>query len=175
MIQRASDSYLMRLTMRAEEGGLWHLHHRGVDPPKVADQGRMGVSIDVVLTPVVNDGRWIVVCPHCAGAQLASPTWPRFLCADCANVVFGGQWLSVEWPEPELAHAGEALLAARPDPATRNWDPTKETIGALKAENVLFGGLFDRQSGAVAGDIGAPGTGHMVPSGAVRPLSRGGE
>lgn len=173
MIQRASESYLMRLTARAEEGGFWHLHHRGVDPPGVREQANLTFSTDAVLTPVVDDGRWIVKCPHCGGAQLASPDWRRFLCVDCANVAFGGRWLAVEWPSEDLVAAGEALLAARPDVATRNWDPTKESVGALKAENVIFGALFDPTTGAVFGDLGADESALMIPGGEVPELGKG--
>jgi hypothetical protein len=173
MIQRASDSYLLRLTTRVEEGGHWYLHHQGVDPPTLREQASLSFSANLVLTPRVDHGRWIVECPHCHGAQLASPDWHRFLCNDCANVAFGGRWLAVEWPSEDLAAAGEALLGARPDVATRNWDPTKETIGALKAENVIFGALFDPQTGAVTGDLGVPEDALRIQSGTLPELGRG--
>lgn len=167
MIQRATDSYLLRLTMKAEEGGFWHLHHRGIEPPTVPELAAKGFLTEMILLPVVNDGRWVVRCPRqrCNGAQLASPRWTRFLCVDCNNVEFGGQWLTVEWPDDELVEAGEAALMARPDPATRNWDPSGETIGALLVENVEFGGLFDPVTGAVAGNIGADQQSYMIPDG----------
>lgn len=163
MIQRATETYLMRLTMSVEEKGLWHLHHRGVDPPTVGELAALGFALDVVLTPEVNDGRWIVQCPHCGGAQLASPAWERFLCADCANSAFGGRWLGVEWPDEALVAAGEAALVARPI-ANRNWDPVTETIGALLAENVIHG-LVDIEARTAAGDIGASQEDHMIPEG----------
>lgn len=176
-IQRATDTYLLRLTARVEEQGFWHLHHVGIEPPSMHVQASMGVAVDLVLYPIVNGGRWVVRCPNerCNGAQLASPSWARFLCVDCANVAFGGQWLAVEWPAEELVAAGEAALAARPDPSTRNWDPTGETVGYLLAENVVHGQLFDRQTGAVAGDIGAPQGAYMIPTGEPTPpmLPRG--
>ncbi len=165
MIQRATDSYLMRLTMPVEQKGHWHLHHRGVDAPTVREMAALELVVDIVLTPVVNDGRWIVQCPHCGGAQLASPNWARFLCVDCANVAFGGRWLGVEWPDEQLVTAGEAALVARPDILTRNWDPTSETIGALLAENVIHGGLVDVSARTAAGDIGASQEDHMIPEG----------
>jgi len=164
MIQRATETYLMRLTMSVEEKGLWHLHHRGVDLPTMHHLAGLDFADDLVLTPEVNDGRWIVQCPSCGGAQLASPAWSRFLCCDCANVAFGGRWLGVEWPDEGLVAAGEAALGARPAVATRNWDPVSETIGALLAENVMHG-LVDADARTAAGDIGAPQEGHMIPEG----------
>ncbi len=168
MIQRATETYLMRLTMPVEEQGLWHLHHRGIDPPSVRDLSERAFVEYITLTPTVNDGRWIVQCPHCGGAQLASPGWARFLCCDCANVAFGGRWLGVEWPDDDLVAAGEAALGARPDVLTRNWDPTSETIGALLAENVIHGGLVDVETRTAAGDIGADQVTHMIPQGLLR-------
>lgn len=169
MIQQASDAYLLRLTAKVEEQGLWHLHHRGVEPPTVQSLAQLGFAADIILTPIVNDGRWIVRCPHCDGAQFAAPTWGRFLCVDCANLAVGGRWLTVEWPAKEVLQAGEAALMARPDPGTRSWDPAAETIGALLAENVIFGALYDPTSGAVAGDIGADQRGMLRPGGDVAP------
>lgn len=166
----------MRLTMKVEEQGFWHLHHRGIEPPTVPEMANKGFLTEMVLLPFVNDGRWIVVCPgrRCGGAQLASPRWTRFLCVDCNNVDVGGQWLSVQWPDDDLIVAGEAALMARPDPKTRNWDPAGETVGALLVENVEPGGLFNPVTGAVAGDIGADQQAYMIPAGTPFPaLPRG--
>jgi len=163
MIQRADHVYRARLFIKAgHEGGLWHLHLKGIEP--FAPQG---VDLTTVVTPRVDHGAWIVDCPHCNGAQFASPEGPghdRFFCIDCANVAYGHQWLQVLWPEPDQVEAGEAALDARPDIATRNWDPTTETLGALLAENVIFGQLFDAETGEVAGDLGADRTKVLVNS-----------
>ena len=153
MIQRADHVYRARLFIKAGiEGGLWHRHVQGVEP--FAPEG---IDISTVLVPRVYQGAWIVDCPHCASAQFAGPDGPgadRFFCIDCLNVAYGQQWLRVEWPAPSDVAAIEAALDARPDFATRNWDHT-ENLGRLLAENVIEAGLFDRETGEVAGDIGA--------------------
>lgn len=153
MIQRTDHVYRARLFIKAgHEGGLWHRHLQGVEPfvPQ-------GVDLRVVLVPRVYQGAWIVDCPHCGSAQYAGPDGPghdRFFCIDCLNVAVDRQWLRVEWPAPADVAAIEAALDARPDFSTRNWDFT-ETVGRLLAENVIEGGLYDAETGAVAGDVGA--------------------
>ena len=153
MIQRADHVYRARLFIKAgPDGGLWHRHVQGVEP--FAPQG---VDLTTSVVPRVYEGAWIVDCPHCAGAQFASPEGPgadRFFCIDCLNVAYGRQWLQVEWPSPSDIAAIEAALDARPDFATRNWDHT-ETIGALMFENAALGGLYDTETGAIGGDVGA--------------------
>lgn len=87
------------------------------------------------LAPVqafVNDGRWLVMCEVCNGAQEASRSDRRFLCVDCLNAGHGGLWRRVEWPRD--AEAIEAVLSARPQVANRQWRPG-ETIRDLLAEN----------------------------------------
>ncbi len=85
------------------------------------------------LPVVVNHGRWVVECP-CGGAQLASRTDRRFLCVDCRNVLFGGKWVAVEWPE--RAAALEAELMRRPLAPMRNWRPDEpmEAVQELTTE-----------------------------------------
>ncbi len=148
MIQRASAQYQARLFIKAEEGGFWHRHHQGVEPFAPS-----GVALGAPsVTPCVNDGRWIVQCSHCGGAQLAAPEMDRFFCVDCVNTSCDGQWFAVEWPEAAHVEAIEAALSARPDIASRNWSPD-ETVGVLLAENHLAG-LVDVEAEKVAGDIG---------------------
>lgn len=79
----------------------------------------------------VNEGRWVVSCPDCGGAQLACRSDPRFLCNECANVVIGGLWRPVVWPEDVLGI--ETALEKRPLVHTRNWLPG-ETAAQLLAE-----------------------------------------
>lgn len=155
MIQRADASYLARLCIAVERGGFWHRHHFAVPAP--ADSG-VFPAVDLQaspLEPVVLGGRWLVMCPDpaCNGAQLACPECPQFFCVDCLNALARGMVLPVRWPDAEAVHAIESALDARPDLLTRNWRPD-ETVGALLAENVIFGGLYDAQTGEVAGDIG---------------------
>ena len=80
----------------------------------------------------MRQGRWVVPCPWCFGAENASKLDPRFYCIECRNGEVGGAWVRVVWPDD--AESIEALLAMRPDPRTRNWWPP-ETVGELLAEN----------------------------------------
>lgn len=85
-----------------------------------------------VAVPVVaNHARWVVECPDCHGAQLASPSDRRFMCDTCGNASVGGKWRPVTWPTDQDAIA--AILADRPA-ENQNWQPG-ESIKALRAEN----------------------------------------
>lgn len=101
------------------------------------------------LIPRANWGRWIVDCPHCSSALMIDPEWgwvrprervimPRdfFECWDC------GIRCDIEWPPDEMIFSAERLLMMRPDPKTRNFDPTKETLHDLMFENGEHG-IFD--------------------------------
>lgn len=79
------------------------------------------------LPVFVNHGRWMVLCP-CGSAQLASRSDRRFFCVDCGN----STWVKVSWPEDEREI--ERVLGYRPDPRTRNWDPS-QTVEDLRREN----------------------------------------
>lgn len=89
-----------------------------------------------VLQPFVRHGRWVVRCPACPSAMLASRADGRFLCCNCGNVMDGGLWLPVEFPA-ETAHV-EAALLRRPVRQTRNWKPP-ETPADLIDENRAHG------------------------------------
>lgn len=78
-----------------------------------------------------NEGRWVVDCPDCGGAQMACRTDPRFMCNECANVAVDGLWRPVVWPEQPVEI--EKALKPRP-PRNRNWLPF-ETVADLVAEN----------------------------------------
>src|SRR5947209_7012810 len=95
MIQKATDAYLAKLFIRVEEDGFYHRHHQGHEPA-IPQAVALGLSV----APIANAGRWLVVCPHCGGAQLAAPEFPRFFCVDCTNVAVDGAWLAVDWPTP---------------------------------------------------------------------------
>jgi hypothetical protein len=74
--------------------------------------------------------RWMADCPRpCGGAEVVSPDSP-FLCGSC------GATCAVVWPAER--DDIEAVLAARPDPMTRNWSPG-ETVRDLIAENRAHG------------------------------------
>ena len=111
--------------------------HRGSAPaaraaalmgiPILTDELQPGLELEVRC----NQGRWIVDCPWCRSAQVASFTDRRFLCGDCGNVRVGGRWARTIWPkDPESI---EALLEHRPAEA-RNWR-RGETAAQLRAEN----------------------------------------
>jgi len=91
-------------------------------------------TVDAPLLVRVNDGRWIVQCEVCNGAQLASRNDHRFFCVDCCNVSHGGGWRPVAWPAEH--EAIEATLSARPLPNTRHWLPG-ESVADLERENVV--------------------------------------
>lgn len=48
-----------------------------------------------------NAGRWVVDCPFCRSAQVASETDHRYLCADadCLNGAVDGAYIRTLWPE----------------------------------------------------------------------------
>lgn len=83
----------------------------------------------------VNHNKWIVDCPDCGGAEFV---WPELLmmCANCWNGAVGHKWRRVRMPA-ERAEI-EAVLTARPVPATRNWEIT-ETVAQLQEENTQKG------------------------------------
>lgn len=86
---------------------------------------------EVVTYAEVNWGRWIVRCPFCPSAQLASRSARWFLCHFCGNKAVGGQWIPLVWPDnvSEI----EAALSVRP-PNNMNWIPG-ETVEDLLKEN----------------------------------------
>lgn len=85
---------------------------------------------EIAVAVYANQGRWIVECPDCAGAQIASAADYRFMCNCCANVAVEGLWRPVIWPE-EHAEIDEAL-SWRPT-VNQNWLPG-ETLEDLAAE-----------------------------------------
>lgn len=97
-----------------------------------ASMGRAGTAVHVYA----NHGRWIVECPDCHGAQLASPTDRRFMCSDCGNGNVGGVWRPVSWPTDKQLSSIEDLLAYRP-PENQNWRPG-ETLTQLRGENAFY-------------------------------------
>lgn len=99
----------------------------------------------------VNHGRWVADCPFgCGGAELAMDD--RFTCRECYNAAGGHRPIPLVWPAPDDVRAIAAALDVRPV-LNRNWN-LDESIGALLAENAMHG-LFDLETGAVYGDIGA--------------------
>lgn len=101
-----------------------------------ADRLPSKVHPTINVSPVVNHGRWIVPCPWCFNASVASRQDRRFFCVECRNVGAAGQWVQVVWPE--LSEEIEAVLVMRPDPRTRIWLVT-EKLDDLLRENELHG------------------------------------
>lgn len=90
---------------------------------------RLGPA-EIAVAVYANHGRWIVECPDCRGAQIASAVDHRFMCCECANAAVGGLWRAVVWPE-EHAEIDRAL-SVRPL-ENQNWSPG-ETLEDLEAE-----------------------------------------
>jgi hypothetical protein len=86
------------------------------------------------VTAFINHGRWIVTCPFCPGAELASKTNPVFICQSCWNSEIGGKQLTVLFPE-KVKDIEDALTVRPLD--NRNWETT-ETVETLLADNELY-------------------------------------
>ena len=83
----------------------------------------------------INHGRWIADCPFCSGAEMVTPTDPRFFCMSCDNREVGGKWLGVRFPKE--ANEIEEILGQRVHSDERNWTPA-ETVKDLRAEDVAM-------------------------------------
>lgn len=135
LVQRHGDPapILLPAERAAEIAIHGHWHRRDEDafvPETTADQP--------ILHAFVNDSRWLVQCPACSGAQLASFGDRRFFCIDCLNEHAGRQWLTVSWPTAEEQAEIEGLLLSRPISHTRSWKPG-ETTDRLRDENAAHG------------------------------------
>ena len=96
------------------------------------------VVSDEALPVYVNHGRWVVDCPNCNSAQLASRSDRRFWCVDCRNVWVQGKWVMVTWPSAADEAAIESVLDRRPHARNANWRPG-ESVADLIAENTAHG------------------------------------
>lgn len=109
-------------------------------PPETyhAAAGRLPTAVHptVTVTPLVNTGRWVVPCPWCYSASVASRTDHRFFCVECRNVGAQGKWVKVAWPESH--EEIEALLVMRPSPRSRHW-LAHETVEDLLTQNETLG------------------------------------
>lgn len=103
-------------------------HHRADYRPPQDVAGEPFAHVEV------NHGRWIVRCPFCPGAQLASVADRRFFCLDCLHVgtKAEGRWIHVSWPSARADI--ERVLLTRPAASTRNWS-WGERVQDLVAEN----------------------------------------
>lgn len=80
----------------------------------------------------VYEGRWIVDCLDCNGAEFANPHDRWFWCSNCGNIATQQMRRPVLWPDNPAAIAAE--LKARPR-ENRNWYP-EVTVEQLRAENI---------------------------------------
>ena len=88
----------------------------------------------------VNYGQWVAECPSGDGGAIQASRTEPFMCPECWNAPWGGQWLGVVFPANK-AEIESALLArpkVRNDYRTRNWVPA-ESLADLVAENVAHG------------------------------------
>lgn len=103
---------------------------RDLSEAMAAPLGGKSVAVEVYA----NHGRWIVECPVCHDAQLASRDDHRFMCVGCGNASIGGVWRPVVWPKNHAAI--EALLDERPRHLA-NALPG-ETLEQIRKENKLL-------------------------------------
>jgi hypothetical protein len=80
----------------------------------------------------VNHGRWIARCPtpYCYNALQIAHGDAELCCRECWQV------FPIEWPADPISIT--RLLAARPNPATRNWLPGETPVDLLN-ESVAHG------------------------------------
>jgi len=99
-------------------------------------------DVDPTAAPLVarvNHGVWIASCP-CDTPGTPAPGMLVFLdapvawCIRCRNAATGERWRPVLLPPDDERALIEAVLAVRPDAATRNWAPG-ETVADLVDEN----------------------------------------
>lgn len=127
---------------RHPEVGRWPADRLAEAAPSLFWQAPIPSNLNTPTAPAplgvaayVNEGRWVVECPDCLGAQLAAREDRRFLCHCCGNVAIGGHWRPVAWPEdvPGI----EAALELRPE-VNAHWLPG-ESVAHLKRENAEHG------------------------------------
>lgn len=85
------------------------------------------MTTDLKVKARLNHGRWLADCSVCKGAELVTPGQLfRCLSRPCTAVA------EVEWPAnlEKIEH----IVAARPKPENRNWEPG-ESLAQLRAEN----------------------------------------
>jgi hypothetical protein len=119
------------LSVPPERGAEWVPRTTWLSPEPIekamsAKAAPAGASIPVVA----NEGRWVVECPDCGGAQLACGTDRRFMCNECGNVAVEGMWRRVTWPADADEIAVE--LDQRPE-VNRHWVPG-ESLEDLRDE-----------------------------------------
>lgn len=87
------------------------------------------------LVAYVSDSRWVADCRTCSGGIALWRENEQACCLDCGTI-----YSTIDWPSPKEAAEAEAVLAARPGDAQRNWRPDLgEDVGDLKVENLSRG------------------------------------
>lgn len=119
----------MNLRLRTAPSADYALFLKNVELP---NPPKAGIALVAPIPVRANHGRWIVDCPICSSAQLATPDDQRFFCVTCGNINTGGQWRPVTWPSDPKAI--ESMLIKRPRIENMNWQPD-ETIAVLQSEN----------------------------------------
>lgn len=120
----------------------WALHgdrrvERGHERFPTAPRRRELTHVKARLEATVNNGRWVAQCPggpigQCNGGIACWPDHEHACCLDCGSIY------PVDFPKANRIEEAEAVLALRPMEA-RNWDPARESIDDLKAENLRHG------------------------------------
>lgn len=100
--------------------------HAVPPPSEVADAAPVSAVID-------ND-RWVVVCPDCGAAQYVWLEAPLLMCAGCMNASIGYRWRRIALPPAAEREEIEAILGHRQKVGDRNWSPS-ESIADLRREN----------------------------------------
>jgi len=132
-LRTAQSEYEPRGPKRGAESVLNIWIERGGIPPHIPTTEQVAASSNVQVR--ANHGRWIVDCPFCPSAQVASFDDRRFFCTDCGNKTVDGKWLEIEWPSE--AEQIDAVLGTRP-PENANWQ-VGESIAQLHVENADHG------------------------------------
>jgi hypothetical protein len=100
---------------------------KGFPPPA-------GVSLDHPPLPAfVNRDRWVVECPFCHNGIHVPPDLGPVWCCNCGFTGVAGQRIRVAMPADADDIAD--IVAARPDPVTRNW-PLGATVDELLLDSV---------------------------------------
>ncbi len=102
------------------------------------------------LTARIDNGRWLIDCPNCNSALMASRVFSIFICAECGSPENGGLWYTVRYPEERKEI--ERLLLLRPATTKggftkagiplggfRFYAETEQTVDELRAENKELG------------------------------------
>ncbi len=93
------------------------------------------VANEPILEPCINHGRWIIRCPWCNNAELASDD-ELFFCSNCCNAAMGRRQVRAPFPKERLEI--ETALVKRPLVGNRNWEP-HEPLELLLADNASHG------------------------------------